>query len=560
MKIFFEDKYFLSVLTFFGAFLYFFNIDNYYLGLDQADYLIHAVHILEYGVPYILGDTPPFFDSRFTVDGVWGYHPWLGMYLIASSIAIFGKTTLGGVFPAAVSGLLSILAIYYLAHLIHKNIHISRLSAIFFTFSVPYILYMRTSRYFGPSILLGILTLIFFIRLWQNNEERIYLFCISSILLFYSMYSQFFGLFAGFTLFCAIAIRNKNFYRKLLISYCIIAGFTLPWFLKYFLPVKKKVKEYYSNYFDKSYEKNTGTTIEFIVGYLSQINSYIFPITLVIIVWLFKKFSSRFEFEWNKFKTLFGLCVGCSILVATLHTIPLFNYILGTVSIWVILLAEIVYKLSKVNLLVGSSTAAILLLTNWFHIAPWFLYDQIIFPKSFAQKLNLKVLSSGLLKRWDKSIRDNNIPNYLLWKYAKELNGNYNGALKDVANYIKLHGSPDDTFVIAHEGDSLSFYTGLNWGNIYPFKTPPKWIIPRHNRMYSFRGKQSSMEEKIKATEYVNDYLKSHAYKKINLKSCDTGYANSYNISNHNFKSCYGYFSKTVIYEYLGNKAIIPQE
>ncbi len=560
MKIFLEDKYFLIGITIAGAFLYFFNLNNYYLGLDQADYLIHGTHILEYGVPYILGDTPPFFDSRFAVDGVWGYHPWLSMYLIAGSIAIFGQTTLGGVFPSAVSGLLSIPAIYYLARLIYKNIHISRLSAIFFTFMVPYILYMRTSRYFGPSILLGILTLIFFIRLWQNNEERIYFFCISSILLFYSMYSQFFGLFTGLTLFCAIAIRNKNFYRKLIISYCLIAGFTLPWFLKYFLPVRKKVKEFYSNYFNKDYEKNTGTTIEFIVGYLSQINSYIFPFILIIIVWSLNRFNSQFEFKWDKFKTLFFLCIGCSILVATLHTIPLFNYILGTVAIWAILLAEIVYKLSKLNLIAGSSTAAILLFTNWLHITPWFVYDQIIFPKNIAKNIDLHTLSSGLLARWDTSIRDNNVSNYLLWEYAKELSGEFNGALKDIATYIKQHGSANDTFVIAHEGDALSFYTGMNWGNVYPFKNPPKWIIPRHNRMYSLRGKQSSKEEKIQATKYVNDYLKSHAYKKINRNSCDTGYSNSYNISNHNFKSCYGYFSKTVIYKYTGNQTGDPVE
>lgn len=558
MKTLIQEKYFLSALIFAGAFLYFFNLNNYYLGLDQADYLIHAIHILEYGVPYILGDTPPFFDSRLTVDGVWGYHPWLGMYLIASSIAIFGQTTLGGVFPSAVSGLLSILAIYYLAHLIYKNIYISRLSAILFTFSVPYILYMRTSRYFGPSILLGILTLIFFIRLWQNNEERIYLFCISSILLFYSMYSQFFGLFAGLTLFCAIAIRNKNFYRKLLISYCIIAGLTLPWFIKYFLPVKKKVKEFYSNYFDKNYEKTVGTTTEFIVGYLSQINSFIFPFALIIIVLLLKKFNARFEFKWDKFKTLFGLCAGCSILVATLHTIPLFNYILGTIAICVILLAEIIYKLSKINFLISGATTAIILLTNWLHIAPWFIYDQIIFPKILANKLNLHALSSGLLHRWDASIRNNNIPNYLLWRYAKELSEDYNGVLKDVANYITIHGSPNDTFVIASEGDSLSFYTGMTWGNVYPFKTPPKWIIPRHNRLYALRGKQSTRDEKIKATNYVNDYLKSHPYKKIDLKSCDPGMSNSYNISNHHFNSCdgdysIGDYSKTIIYKYVGN-------
>ncbi len=560
MKKIFEDKYFLSALTFIGAFLYFFNLDNYYLGLDQGDYLIHAIHILEYGVPYILGDTPPFFDNRFAVDGVWGYHPWLGMYLIAGSIAVFGQTTFGGVFPSAMCGLLSIFAIYHLSYLIHKNIQISRLSAIFFTFSVPYILYMRTSRYFGPSILLGILTIIFFIQLWKNNEEHIYLFCISSVLLFYSMYSQFFGLFAGLTLFSVITIRNKNFYKKLILSYCIIAGLTLPWFIKYFLPVRKKVKEFYSNYFNKDYEKNTGTIIEFTVGYLGQINSYIFPFILIITAWLLKKYNSRFELNWDKFKTLFCLCIGCSILVATLHTIPLFNYILGTVAIWAILLAEIVYQLSKINYFLAGSTTAILLFTNWLHIAPWFLYDQIIFRKSVAEKLNLKILSSGLLNRWDRSIRGTNKAYYLLSNYAKELSGDYNGALKEIAIYLKKHGDPKDTFVIAHEGDSLSYYTGMEWGNVFPFKSPPKWIIPRRDRLFSIRGRQSTKEERIQMTDYVNNYLKTHTYKKITLTSCNSGFENSYNIQNHYFISCQPPSPKTVIYEYLEkNKSNSPK-
>jgi hypothetical protein len=550
MKIFLEDKYFLSALTVCGAFLYFFNLNNYYLGLDQADYLIHAVHILEYGVPYILGDNPPFFDDRFAVDGVWGYHPWLGMYLIAGSVAIFGQTTLGGVFPSAISGLLSIYAIYYLAHLIHKNIYISRLSAIFFTFSAPYILYMRTSRYFGPSILLGILTLIFFIRLWKNNEEHIYLFCISSILLFYSMYSQFFGLFTGLTLFCIIAIRDKNIYKKLTLSCCIIAAFTLPWFLKYFLPVRKKVKEFYSNYFNKDYEKSFGTTFEFIVGYLSQINTNFFPFILLIATWLLKRYYSRFEFNWDKFKILLIVCAGGSILVATLHTIPLFNYVLGTVSIWVILLAEIIYKLSKINFFLSGSLAGILIFTNWIHISPWFIYDQIIFRENVSKKLN--ILSTKLLLRWDESIRQSNVSRYYLLQFFAEISGNYNGALKEIANYLKSHGTPKDTFVIAHEGDSLSYYTGMNWGNTFPFKSPPKWIIPRNNRLFSIRGKQSTREEKEHSTDYVNNYLKTNPYKKIVLTSCDSGFENSYNMPNHLFKSCNGNTNKTTIYEYIG--------
>ncbi len=553
MKIISTDKYFLSLLTIVGAFLYFYNLDNYYLGQDQGDYLLHAIHILEYGVPYILGETPPFFDVRFSVDGVWGYHPWLSMYLIAGSIAVFGQTTLGGVFPSAISGLLSIVAIYYLAFLVHKNVWISRLAAIFFTFFVPYILYMRTSRYFGPTILLSVLTLIFFIRLVQNQKEAIYLFCLSSTLLFYSMYSQFFGLFAGITIFCLITIRNKEFYRKLLISYVVIATLTLPWFLKYFLPVRKKIKEFYSSYFNKDYDKNTGTTIEFIVGYLSQINSYVFPFALIIIVFLVKRINSRFEFSWDKYKTLFALCAVSSILVATLHTIPLFNYILGTASIWVIFLAEITYRLSKTNLVLGYGLTTLLLLTNWLHIAPWFIYDQIIFPKVLAEKIDLKILSSGLLKRWDTSIRINNKSQYLLWSYAKELTGDYNGALKNIAHFLNKKANPEDTFVIAHEGDALHFYTKLKWGNVFPFESPPKWIIPRATKLFTIRGQQSTKAEKKRVTDYIYDYMKLHPYKKIVLDGCDLGFENSYNFPNHYFINCYEYYSETIIYEYLGD-------
>ena len=110
-----EDKFFILPCVVIAMFLYFFNLENYYLGLDLADYPLHALNILKHGVPYFLDSSPPTFDSRLAVDGVWAYHPWLGMYLIAAAFLLFGDTTLGAVFPTALSGILALPILYRLA-------------------------------------------------------------------------------------------------------------------------------------------------------------------------------------------------------------------------------------------------------------------------------------------------------------------------------------------------------------------------------------------------------------------------------------------------------------
>lgn len=551
MNFFSSDRYFLGIALSLAAFLYFFNLDNYYLGLDQGDYPLHALHILEYGVPYILGENPPYFDPRFAVHGVWGYHPWLSMYLVAGSIGLFGNTTFAGVFPTALCGVLSVLAIYYLAMLIHQNRWIARLAATFYLFSVPCILYMRTSRYLGPNLLLAIVVLICFIQLIQNQKIKIYPFCIGSILLFYAMYSQFFGLFLGLTLFSVLFIRDRLVIRKLIQSCAAIAVFTLPWFLYYFLPARKNIAEVYSIYFNEEYAKSTWTLFEFAVGYLAQVNSYFLPVFLLILFFLLKKYFPKLDYSWDQNKTLLTLCCAGMIFVATFHAIPLFNYVLGTIPIFFIFLAEICFKIVQRKAVAGIAILIILLFTNWLHIAPWFLFDKIVAPAVAASGLHPDFSSNSILKRWARSIRNNNKPDYYFLNYLKEISNQFNGPLKAIVTYLDQNANPGDRFVVSHEGDSIHFYTRLRWANDFPFKSSPQWIIPRGPRKhFSQMGRFNTKEETRKTTAYVYQYLETHPYEKIVLDVWDHGTENSYNLQNHSFSNHPGKY-KVTLYRYV---------
>jgi 4-amino-4-deoxy-L-arabinose transferase-like glycosyltransferase len=546
-RLFWSDKFFLLPAILLGTFLYFYNLDNYFLGLDLGDYPVHALHILEYGVPYILGDDPPIFDPSFTVDGVWAYHPWLGMYCSAISIWLFGQTTFAAVFPTGVAGVFSILGLYHLSRKVYPKAGMARLAIIFYLLSVPFTLYMRTSRYLGISIFLSILTVICFISLLKNSRGPITWFCVSSILLFYSMYSQFFGMFVGFFLYTVFFVRSRLLIKKLLKACLIIAIATFPWFLKYFMAIQGKIESSYTATLGEVYEHSLSASLRYLIAFLAEINSYFFPF-LLILIWILVTSFKWISFELTEDKKVFFFIMFGVLFVSTLHPMPLINHTLAILPILLIFLAEACYQFFYLSKPFGSILVLTIILTNWLHIAPWFIFENFLIPMSKIVKVDLvNDESPRFWKLWVQNILISNQARYHLKDYVNEITSDYNGPLKAIVKYLKEHSTPGERFLSTHEVDSIRYYTGLVHYIKFPFPSPPEWIIPRGPRIDFFEvNYYRSKEQKAQTSAYVWNYLKTHPYEKIVLDVWDNGYENSYNMQNHLFENPPGAHKVTI--------------
>ncbi|MEC7640686.1 MAG: hypothetical protein VYC17_00880 [Nitrospinota bacterium] len=528
-----QDNPFIIFATFFACFLLFFNIDNYYMGMDEGDYPTHALNILKYGVPQTEGH---FFNPILTVDGVWAYHPWLGMYLTAFSILILGQTTLAAKLFPILAFVFAIFQIYRLAYrLSEDNKDIARLTVLFFICSVPLILYSRSTRHYSYALFFYPLIINYYLDFLEKGKHALIKFCVGSILFFYACFVQFFGLMLG------IGIHFLLFYlmdRKLLFSFFkgafVIAVFTLPWLIHFPIQIKTNLDKFIQIYFMDNAGKDIFAdnhfvwTIKFILGCLAEINSYVFPAVLAIFLlkWFIRPLSNKIH--------VIPIVIISLYLVGTVHNGPGMENTTGAASLFLFLLALACIEIKrKFNLPVFAGVVSLLLLTNFIHVIPWYAIKVSDSFFSLRERFSPEsYISESVLRRSISNAR----LQFIFINYLQELFHEYDSSLKAITSYINEHKKPTDTFLAAHEEMEVGYYTNLKPAVAFPFNRPPAWIIPRKNYRLNPYKKIEPREVSIERHRKILDYVKNNNYKEIVLDSIDMGFENSTNIQVHKFK------------------------
>ena len=348
----------LTILVFGG-------LNNSALQVDEGADTFVSSTILKYGLPkHQDGINYTMEYAKVRNDGLFVYRTWVPYYLQAGSLFIFGKTTFAARLPFALCGVISAIALYFFTLKLTRKKSVAFLATLFLISSVPALIYFRTARYVGLPILLTVLLLYSYISIFDKKSWNPWPLTTISILYFHTMYVSFAGVILGLLIHFYINRKSTTpeNYKRVSQAAIVTAIFTLPWlWLNY--PVFEKINEFYlstSNLIDSSgwrFLKN-------LVGFLFQLNNYIFPFILLPLLFIRSLRSYRNEIQ------LCLCCITGLIFVSLLHAIPVQQYIAGSFPLWSILLALVITEGFSDQPKVRSILVAILIFTNLIHVGP----------------------------------------------------------------------------------------------------------------------------------------------------------------------------------------------
>ena len=247
LKYFIKTHTGLLFLMPYAIIMVFLGLSNSALQLDEGGDTFISSTILKYGFPYHQDDIIYTMEEGIVRDDkLFVYRTWFPYYLQAGSLLLFDKTTFAARLPFALSGIISVIALYFFTLKLTKKKSISFLATLFLVSSVPVLIYFRTARYVGLPILLTILLLYSYITIFEKKRWNPWPITIISIIYFHTMYVAFAGIIMGVLIHFYInreAAAKEN-YKYVALSAIITAVLTLPWLWINFA-VFEKVPQFY---------------------------------------------------------------------------------------------------------------------------------------------------------------------------------------------------------------------------------------------------------------------------------------------------------------------------
>ena len=536
-----KDWIFLTLLLLLSSFFVFKNLGNLYLILDEYDYAVLGKNILKFGFPTVWDGKNFIGPESHSICYLWGQQVWISFYLIAISYLCFGFTPLATRIPFAVSGLISVLLLYLLTLRITKSRKTARVASLLFTLSVSCLIYMRTGRYMALTFLMSILCIWFYLDLIEARKGSLWKFTTLLVAYFHVFYPQMIGFAIGIIVHLFICERrNKELRKSLIKSFSITFFLTFPWFALIGYPCRLKLTETLSGMIGTDYAINPGLLFmaRNIFGFLAQINTYIFPFALIIVVggiffFLRKPFDPRMN---RKYVLLLISVVLCTILFMTTSPIPMQNYISGTLPILFILLAVCFYYLYSYKHVLASVLLVVTILSNVVNISIWYPVEFIL---NSLKKNVSSVQGNPYFARVDTQVNQSKRVQCLMYNFLSEILTDFNGPQRAIVQYLLDNGSSNQTVLMAHEANAITFFTEMKLVKNIPFLKPPDWIIPRGEYKFKAHSFYSSKRfDCFSQDEYVRNIIKEKKlYRRIMLPIYDPGTENSYEIQCHRFSN-----------------------
>lgn len=517
-----KSHYPLCALILCAVFLIFTKLGQSALQVDEGGDTFVSTTILQYGVPHHsdgINETMAFADIY---DGIFIYRTWFPYYLQALSILLLGKTTLAARLPFAITGIASICAIYFLSLQLTQRKSTAFISALFMTFSVPSILYFRTARYIALPILLTIILIMSYLKIYEEKKWRSLPFIITSLLYFHTMYVEFAGALLGILIHFILHRKevSRENHAKVAVCAGVIGVLTIPWLVA-ISPVFDKIANFYTSTSDRIDTTNL-KYIKHLAAYLFQTNNYIFPFILLPLLFFspIKVFQTQIQ--------LLIISILSIIAVSTLHSIPLYQYVSAVIPLFFILLAIIVDG-TFTSTATKSVTVSILVATNLVHIGP------LLPIKTLLNAQTSMFSSSPYLHGARVTLIREITPLSLPLKYGQELILGYQGPLDKILEFFKTHGQPGELCYIDNEGDSFPYYTGMKLihKNKLTIKDKPDWIILRGETVSQFA--QETPQSAV--TRRLQKILADNPHEKHVLNSTPNRINSSYDVQMHAFES-----------------------
>lgn len=455
-------------------------------------------------------------------DGIFVYRTWVPYYLQSASLLLFGQSTFSARLPFAIAGVLSVWSLYSFTLLWTNRKAIAFLASMLLIASVPALLYFRTARYVALPILLTPLLLRCYIPIFDKAKWNPIPLTLVSIIYFHTMYVEFAGVILGMLTHLYIyrdRVTSSNL-SKVKGSAIITAVFCLPW-LAVTPALMSKLSEFYTSaspLVDTSWWRFP----KHFFAFLFQINNYIFPFILAPFLFISVLKHQRFQ------ASLLLFCSMSVVVTASLHSIPLMQYISACIPLLIILLAMIVFHIFEKSVVRQSALLLVLIATNLLHVGPLLPVKQIAlrYPEKFA-------VTDYSQHAYMTFLRETNLKS-VLYLYGQELTYRYQGPLDNVVHFFETHGDKGDTCYTDSEFESLTFYTGMKMipNQDLSRQHPPDWIVLRgKDRLFEKSGILSTEAQNVK------EVLQANPYTRIELDAPAIWANNTYDIQIHRFRS-----------------------
>ena len=510
----------LIFLILFSFPLIFTGLDDTVLQLDEGADTFVSTTILKNGYPKHSDGTNYTMPYADIYDGIFVYRTWIPYYLQSASLLLFGQNTFSARLPFALIGIFSIWGIYSFTLRWTNQKNIALFASLLLATSVPALLYFRTARYIAIPILLTPLLLKFYITIFDKEKWNPIPLTVVSIIYFHTMYVEFAGLIIGILIHLYVyrsRVSSSNL-SKVKGSAIITAVFCLPW-LAIIPALVSKLSEFYTSaspLVDTSWWRFP----KHFFAFLFQINNYIFPFILAPFLFITLLKHQRFQIS------LLSFCSMSVIITASLHSIPLMQYISACIPLLFVLLAMIVFYIFEKSVARQSALLLVLILTNLIHVSPLLPVKQIAirYPEKF-------IISDYSQFAYETFLRETNLKS-VFYQYLGELTHRYQGPLDKLVLFFEKHGKKGATCYIDSEFESLTFYTGMEMipnQHLSP-QHPPDWIV--------LRGIDRIFEGNLtKEARRVKEVLQANTYARIELDAPAIQANNTYDIQIHQFRS-----------------------
>lgn len=265
------------------------NLGYRNMWVDEAINVVIGRNITKYGIPKIwdgvnlIGASGQAPIPEYTSSLIGYKYDFLPRYLAAFS-QLFGSSNFALRIPFVIMGLISAVLFYILAKKITSNKFVIYSSFILYALSTQVIIYIRVAYYYAPVLLLMNLTYILFINYVSLRKTKWLAWYTIALILFYHLNHLFFGLILLST-FLTYFIFFRNDIKKYVLS-LIIAAIVI-------MPFEIWRSAIIAGYGGESNTQNLNNFCMQVLGYLWNIQSYMFPFVTLGALFIIKKYVCR---------------------------------------------------------------------------------------------------------------------------------------------------------------------------------------------------------------------------------------------------------------------------
>jgi 4-amino-4-deoxy-L-arabinose transferase-like glycosyltransferase len=375
---------------------------------------------------------------------VYSLHPWLVSYISSVPIALFGPHREFLIrLPFALIGLLAIPLTYALAQRIAKNRRVALLAALLLAGSVTYLLALRNANYYGLILFAVPATLLCYLRVIEREPDARWQFALAGAMLFHSQWLVFMGTMLGIAAHFLLFNRKMDSFKRVIAPLIGIFAITFPWF-----------------FLTGQFSKAGVISSPLQYALLLSISAYHFILWFMpLALLLFAPFILVQKRRVQPGFALLALTIIWSFLFVSLnyYTGTPVRYYYGLLPLAMIFNAAVIDKLWAWKRPLALVLVALLIATNWVHIAPLAPFQSTISGIAGSQD----VLGTG--EDAQKSFVAKTLrPRVLLGEYLHEITHpvvSPTRAIITAINSAQPKGA--DIYVAAGDANAIGYYTGL---------------------------------------------------------------------------------------------------